>query len=101
MKFHPRLSRLQSDTLFRIKKLMKSEFVTTIRINNEKVQGVDLSDSYIKINGKYIFTINEDYVFDSKNNKIKISELLKEDLTPLNEFLRTFVLDGDIIGDII
>lgn len=93
MQFNPKLSNIQSNILFKIKKLLKSEFVEKVCVGGaRKENAIDLSDSGLKINGKDIYAVTEDYVYDQNNKKYSIEEWLKQDPRPINNYLDTFVI---------
>lgn len=96
MKFHPRLSNIQSKTYCRLKKLLESEWVEEIKINKSIEKAIDISDSELKLNNVSLEYLTLDNAIDINGKKYEISELFKSDLKNLNEFLDTFIFENEI-----
>ena len=91
MLFNPKLSNIQSKALTKIKKLLNSEWLESVKLNSElTVQGIDVYEDNFKIHNKLVICISEDFVYDSKGNKYPLEEFLDGDITFINKMLDTY-----------
>jgi hypothetical protein len=95
MKFDPKLSNVQSKALFRIKKLLRSEWLEEFETKSETIKGVDIGDSYLKVNGQILRYLTEDYVFDFDGNRYPLMDLLEQQTNELAVFLDTFIFQDE------
>lgn len=95
MKFHPRLSNIESKLTCRLNKLLDSEWSESKTINSNTIKIVDISDSNLKINDVLLNYVTSEYVTDFEGNKYTWYELLEENLKELNEYLETFIFQNE------
>tara|TARA_Y100000588_G_scaffold240585_2_gene254353 strand:+ start:3262 stop:3549 length:288 start_codon:yes stop_codon:yes gene_type:complete len=95
MRFDPKLSNIQSKVLFRIKKLLRSEWLEEFKTKSDTIKGVDIGDSNLRVNGQLLHYLTEDYVFDFNGNRHPLMDLLEQQTNEVTVFLDTFIFQDE------
>jgi len=95
MRFDPKLSNIQSKVLFRIKKLLRSEWLEEFKTKSDTIKGVDIGDSDLKVNGQLLHYLTENYVFDFDGNRYPLMDLLEQQTNEVTVFLDTFIFQDE------
>ena len=95
MRFDTKLSNIQSKVLFRIKKLLRSEWLEEFKTKSDTIKGVDIGDSDLKVNGQLLHYLTENYVFDFDGNRYPLMDLLEHQTNEVTVFLDTFIFQDE------
>jgi cytoplasmic iron level regulating protein YaaA (DUF328/UPF0246 family) len=96
MQFHPRLTKKQSALLVRMKKLLKSEWSETVKINGKKVKAVEIEEFEIKVQGELVQYVTEDAVYDFDGKSYPLTEIFENQIEIIESFLGTFIFEDEL-----